>query len=177
MFRRTALTFALLSLASLSFAAQESAPPTPLAAFEPMSFLAGSCWQGAFRDRPAVTDEHCFEWVYGGKFLRDTHVVRGDAQPYEGETLYAWDSESKRIVYWYIARPGFFSTGHVEPAEGRLVFIDTVKQAARTRDLRTTWTRTGTDTFTVQTDEHTGGKVTALWSMEMRRTRAAGSRR
>jgi hypothetical protein len=68
-------------------------------AFAPMSFLAGHCWRGTFRDRPTVTDEHCFEWVYGGRFLRDRHVVRGDSVPYEGETLFAWDHHENRIVY------------------------------------------------------------------------------
>jgi hypothetical protein len=32
-------------------------------------------WRGAFPDGKA-TDERCFSWIYGGKFVRDEHVVR-----------------------------------------------------------------------------------------------------
>lgn len=139
--------------------------------FAPMAFLAGHCWRGSFRDRPQVTDEHCFEWVYDGKFLRDTHVVRGDSVPYEGQTTFAWHPQDRRIVYWYIARPGFHSTGHVVPGGERLEFVDDLRQAGGQRDLRSFWVRTGPDAFTVRTEDHTGGVVRELWSMEMRRVR------
>ena len=89
--------------------------PATFDKLQPLSFLAGSCWKGTFAGR-AVTDEHCFEWIMDGRFLRDHHVVRGDSLPYEGETTYAWDAAQKRITYWYIALPGFYSQGNVEAA-------------------------------------------------------------
>ena len=62
--------FAVADVSAVS-ASRAAELQTPVEAFAPMSFLAGSCWKGAFKDRPSVTDEHCFEWVYGGKFLQD----------------------------------------------------------------------------------------------------------
>src|SRR3954464_7350234 len=116
---RSAVTPRIMVVALLIFA---TIPPHSLPAqatggsdkLQPLAFLAGSCWKGTFAGR-AVTDEHCFTWLYGGRFLRDQHVVSGDSVPYRGETTYAWDGGQKRIVYWYIALPGFYSSGSVAP--------------------------------------------------------------
>lgn len=138
---------------------------------QPLAFLAGSCWKGTFAGR-AVTDEHCFQWVYGGRFLRDRHVVRGDSVPYEGETTYAWDRAQKKIVYWYIALPGFQSEGNVEPSGDALVFHDNLATATP-RQQRATWRRSGPDSYTVKVEEIVDGKSKELWSMVMNRSRAA----
>jgi hypothetical protein len=51
----------------------------PDQAYQPLTFLADHCWKGAFPgDR---TDEHCFSWIYDGKFLRDRHTVRAEGMP------------------------------------------------------------------------------------------------
>jgi hypothetical protein len=134
---------------------------------QPLSFLAGSCWKGTFTGR-AVTDEHCFEWIMGGRFLRDHHVVRGDSVPYEGETTYAWDAAQKRITYWYIALPGFYSQGNVEAADHALVFHDNLVMSTE-RQLLTTWRGSGADAYTVRVEEISGGKSKELWSMVMHR--------
>jgi len=138
---------------------------------QPLAFLAGSCWKGTFAGR-AVTDEHCFRWVYDGRFLRDHHVVRGDSIPYEGESTYAWDGAQKRIVYWYIAQPGFYSQGTVEPTAGALVFHDNLVTSS-SRQLLTTWRQTGPDAYTVRVEELSDGKTKELWSMVMQRSRSA----
>src|SRR5512144_1524092 len=70
--------------------------PSP---FAPLEFLVGSCWVGTFPDGKQ-TDEHCFEWVFDRKFIRDRHTVRGGA-PYEGESLYSWDAKANRIAFSY----------------------------------------------------------------------------
>jgi hypothetical protein len=138
---------------------------------QPLAFLAGSCWKGTFAGR-AVTDEHCFAWMYGGRFLRDHHVVRGDSVPYQGETTYAWDARQKRIVYWYIALPGFYSHGSVDVADGALLFRDNLVTSTP-RQLRTTWRRSADDAYTVLVEEVTDDKSKELWSMVMQRSRAA----
>jgi hypothetical protein len=148
--------------------AQTSTKSTNL---EPLAFLAGSCWKGTFTGR-AVTDEHCFTWIYNGRFLRDHHVVVGNRDPYEGETTYAWDAGLKQIVYWYIALPGFHSHGNVEPSDGALVFHDNLR-TADAKQLSTTWTRNGNDAYTVRVEELSDGKSKELWSMVMRRSRSA----
>jgi hypothetical protein len=138
---------------------------------QPLAFLAGSCWKGTFTGR-TVTDEHCFQWIMNGRFLRDHHVVSGDSAPYEGETTYAWDPVQKRITYWYIALPGFFSEGSVEAVDAALVFHDNLVTATP-QQLRSTWRRSGPDSYSVRVDDITGGKSKEAWSMVMRRTRPA----
>jgi len=170
--RGAATTLAIaLAIVPRVIAAQSAARTEAPRALEPLAFLAGSCWKGSFPGR-ATTDEHCFEWVYGGKFLRDRHVVRGDSVPYEGETVYAWDATQRRIVWWYIARPGFHSTGDVV-ADGDLLTFGERVVAARPRQLRTTWRRSGADAYLVRVEELADGGVRELWSMEMRRSRPA----
>jgi hypothetical protein len=134
----------------------------------PLSFLAGSCWKGTFTGR-AVTDEHCFEWIMGGRFLRDHHVVRGDSTPYEGETTYAWDAANKRITYWYIALPGYYSHGTVEAVDHSLVFHDNLVTATEQQQLAT-WSGSGPDAYTVRVQEISNGKSKELWSMVMHRS-------
>ena len=143
-------------------------PPSPL---QPLAFLAGSCWKGSFTGR-SVTDEHCFKWIYDGRFLRDHHIVVGDSVPYEGESTYAWDAASKQIVFWYIALPGFYSHGTVAPTDSVLLFHDNL-QTADARQMRTTWRRSGPDAYIVRVEEITGGTSKVWWTMEMKRSRAA----
>jgi hypothetical protein len=142
--------------------------PATFDKLQPLSFLAGSCWKGTFTGR-AVTDEHCFEWIMGGRFLRDHHVVRGDSVPYEGETTYAWDAAENRITYWYIALPGFYSHGNVEAADHALVFHDNLVTSTQ-RQLLSTWRGSGPDAYTVQVEEIANGKSKELWSMVMHRS-------
>lgn len=120
----------------------------PVAGLQPMAFLAGSCWKGTFPDGK-VTDEHCFDWLYDGKFLRDRHVVRAPGQPdYVGESTYFWDPETRRIEYIYLENLGAISRGTAEPAPDGLIF-----PAARYVDgdkgmtYRARWTRIDATTY------------------------------
>ena len=89
---------------------------------QPLAFLAGHCFKGEVANGKDV-DEHCFQWIYGGKALRDTHVVRGAGHAdYAGESTYYWDSLARRIDYLYIENQGGIMRGSVEPADGALVF-------------------------------------------------------
>ena len=92
----TLLTAAAAFSALALFPTQQPQPPD----FRPLEFVVGSCWVGTFPDGKA-TDEHCFEWVYDRKFIRDRHVVRNGEAPYAGEALYGWDPKAKRLAFWY----------------------------------------------------------------------------
>jgi hypothetical protein len=111
-----AATVLLATLAPLASAA-------PVEALQPMAFLAGHCWKGEFPGGKQQTDEHCFEWLYGGKALRDIHTVRTPGKPdYTGETTYYWDSAAKRVEFIYIENLGGISRGTMESTPGALVF-------------------------------------------------------
>src|SRR5260370_22606213 len=99
--------------------AQAQAPPSP---YQPLAFLVGHCWKGTFPDGKA-TDEHCFSWIYGGKFVRDEHVVHGEGHPDGcGESIYVWDPASRQLQYLYIESAGGFRRGPVSGEGGALGF-------------------------------------------------------
>jgi len=105
----------LLFVPALAFGA-------PIDALKPMAFLAGHCWKGEFPDGKQ-TDEHCFQWLYDGKALRDTHTVRAPGRAdYVGETTYYWDSVAKQVQFLYFENQGGISRGTVESTKAALVF-------------------------------------------------------
>ena len=124
--------------------------------FAPMAFLVGHCWVGQFPDGK-MTDEHCFEWVYGGKFLRDKHMVRGGPEEYLGETLYAWDAGKKQVAYTYWESDGGVSTGTVSPEKDRLVFPDAIyDDNGKKIVLRSSWERQGDRKYKALTEQKNG---------------------
>ena len=87
-------TFAL-ALAVLAASTSAAAARDP--ALEPLAFLAGHCWKGTLPGTADV-DEHCYSWMFDGRYLRDRHVVRrGDKAVYEGESIYYWNGAEKRL--------------------------------------------------------------------------------
>ena len=120
----------------------------PIEPLKPMEFLAGHCWKGLFPDGKQ-TDEHCFQWLYGGKALRDTHTVRAPGRAdYAGETTYYWDAGAKRVAFLYIENLGGVSHGTMEPAPDALVFPPTQYVAdGESMTYRVRWTRQGDDAY------------------------------
>jgi hypothetical protein len=96
------------------------AQPDP--AYQPLAFLADHCWKGVLPGGKQ-TDEHCFSWIYDGKFLRDRHTVRAQGRPDAmGESIYFWNSSAKQLEYLYIESEGGFSRGPVSVDKDALVF-------------------------------------------------------
>ena len=138
---RRSLVF-LLCMLPVAFAARAAESDTqPVDALKPMTFLAGHCWNGVFPDK-RQNDEHCFQWVYNGNALRDTHTVRAPGRPdYIGETTYYWDSGSKRVEFLYIENLGGVSHGTMESTPGALVFPPTQYVAdGQSMTYRVRWT-------------------------------------
>src|SRR5579863_2272317 len=102
----------LILLSALSMnAAPAEAVKNPLA---PLDFLVGHCWTGDF-PQGMGKDTHCFAPMYGGKFVRDKHVLHGKQGDYLGETIYAFDPKQKQIVYWYFSSDGDMDSSRVIP--------------------------------------------------------------
>jgi len=145
--RATAL-FAVAALAALGVRA--AAEPAP---YEPLAFLVGHCWKGSFPGG-AATDEHCFSWIYGGKFVRDEHVVHRDGKPDEfGESIYVWDGAARQLQYLYIESAGGFSRGTVASEGDALVFPPTryVEKGAE-QTYRSRWRHVAADAYEVVTE-------------------------
>ncbi|HET7291417.1 MAG TPA: hypothetical protein VFM88_03235 [Vicinamibacteria bacterium] len=140
---------------------------------KPLAFLAGSCWRGTFPDGKA-TDEHCYDWMLGGRYLRDAHVVRGAAQDYEGVTLIGWDPGRKAVSYWYFTNQAHLSQGTVESLPDGLAFRETVALAdGATLEIRGVLTPTGADGYRVRTEQRAGEAWKERFTIEFRRTRSS----
>lgn len=159
---------ALLALTTLPAAA--AAPPSP---YQPLAFLVGHCWKGTFPDG-TVTDEHCFSWIYGGKFVRDEHVVhRGAGKPDDyGESIYLFDASSGKLQYLYIESAGGYSRGTIAAEPGALVFPPaTYSEAGQTQTYRSRWQRSGSDAYDVVTELQAGDRWVPGFTVHMSQVR------
>jgi hypothetical protein len=150
--------------------------PSPYAG---MAFLAGSCWKGDLpqQGKLSQSDEHCFTWVYGGKFLRDRHVVHSsDGRPdYLGETVYFWDASSKQVHYLYVESDGGHSEGSVSLADTGLIFPDTeYSDEGQKMTYRSRWQRAGDSAYDVVTEfKQPDGSWKLGWKVHMVKGAAA----
>lgn len=128
----------------------------PEAPYQPLAFLAGHCWRGTFPDGKQ-TDEHCFSWIYGGKFLRDLHTVKGtEHEDSRGESIYFWNSSGKQLEYLYIESQGGFSRGSVATDQDALVFASaSYVENGHTQTYRSRWQRLGAHAYDVITEFQT----------------------
>ena len=140
-------------------------------AYEPLAFLVGHCWKGTFPDGKK-TDEHCFSWIYDGKFVRDEHVVRkGAGQPDGfGESIYMWDAPSGQLQYLYIESAGGFSRGTVSSQADALVFpAATYSENGRVQTYRSRWQRVGSDAYDVVTEFRDGDRWVPGFTIHMQK--------
>ena len=160
----------LLCAAALVSGPRAHAQQAP--SFKPIEFVVGSCWIGTFPDGKQ-TDEHCFDWAYGRKFIRDHHVVRG-GPPYEGETLYAWNPVDRQVVFTYWSSDGLTGTGSVKDTTDGAVFPQRYPTEKGILEMRTTWTRTGPDGFRALVTQREGDTWKTLWTMNFARKPCGG---
>jgi hypothetical protein len=156
-----------LSFPALAFADAGAVPDEP---FKAMAFLAGHCWKGSFPNQ-AQTDEHCFEWIYDGRFLRDRHVVHGEGHAdYLGETTYYWDPALGQIQYLYIENQGGYSRGGVTASGESLVFPPaTYVDNGKEQVYRSRWQRTGDDAYEAVNEFKTRDGWAVAWKVTMRK--------
>lgn len=132
--------FVVLLCAALSAQDKPTIPavtiPGKLDAFAP---LIGRDWTASL-PKGDLTDTQRFEWMYSKKFIRNTHAVKtakGEIV-YEGETIYAWDARSGRIVWWYWNVSGGYLEGTASLGTDGTISIEgenhgDAKQLDRTR--------------------------------------------
>jgi hypothetical protein len=153
----------LLPFATLA----DDAPAEP---YQPMAFLAGHCWKGSFPNKP-MTDEHCFEWVYDGRFLRDRHTVHAEGKPdYLGETMYYWDPVSRQIQFIYFESQGGVSKGSVQGASDGLLFPPaSYVDADGEQTYRSHWQRSGGDAYEAVNEFKTKDGWVVAWKIKMQK--------
>ena len=160
----------ILLTASAFTATPVDKPANPL---QPLDFLVGSCWAGDFPNGMG-RDTHCFEPVYGGKFVRDRHELHGKGPDYAGESVYAWDPKQQHIVFWYWSSDGDIDQGSVEPVADGLNFPE--RHLTRPKDLimRTHWHRIDADRYEAINERKNGDTWQTEWKVEYRRVANAG---
>lgn len=143
----------------------------PVPSYQPLAYLAGHCWKGSFPDGKQ-TDEHCFSWIYEGKFLRDQHTVRGADHPdYLGESIYFWNAADKQLEYLYIESEGGFSRGIVAAAGDALVFPPTTYvDGGQKQTYRSRWQRSGDRAYDVVTEFQAGERWVPGFQVHMQRS-------
>ncbi|HTD29679.1 MAG TPA: hypothetical protein VK660_09845 [Xanthomonadaceae bacterium] len=143
----------------------------PIDALKPMAFLAGHCWKGDFPGGKQ-TDEHCFQWLYDGKALRDTHTVRAPGKPdYVGETTYYWDSSARRVEFLYFENQGGISRGTMESTPQALVFPAAQYIAdGDTMTYRVRWTLVDDATYEAWSEMQGPKGWTTMFKLTMKRS-------
>ena len=161
---------ALCARALMAATAVPALAAAPTAPYQPLGFLVGHCWKGTFADGK-VTDEHCFSWIYGGKFVRDEHVVHRDGAPDGfGESIYVWDAAAGRLEYLYIESAGGYSRGTVTTDGDALVFPAAgYRENGAEQVYRSRWQRAGADAYDVTTEFQARGQWVPGFSAHMRR--------
>jgi hypothetical protein len=157
----------------LALTGARAAPEGTAAPYQPLAFLVGHCWKGTFPDGQ-VTDQHCFSWIYGGRFVRDEHVVhRGAGQPDAfGESIYLWDAPSGKLEYLYIESAGGYSRGTVSAEGDALVFPPAAyTEAGHTQTYRSRWQRSGSDAYDVVTEFEVNERWTPGFILHMTQVR------
>jgi hypothetical protein len=121
----------------------------------PLDFLIGHCWAGDFPNGMGK-DTHCFEAMYGGKFVHDKHVVHGKQGDYLGETIYGFDPARKQIVYWYFSSDGDIDSSAMIPVADGFDFPERHLTQPQDLTMRTHWKRNGDNSYEVLNERKTG---------------------
>jgi len=110
-----------------------AAAPALAPALAPLAPLTGHCWVAELPE--GMRDTHCFEAMYGGRFVRDRHVVARGAPVYEGETVYAADPAGG-AAYTYWSSDGATLRGTMRADGPALDFGETVSRDSSGREVR-----------------------------------------
>lgn len=128
--------------------------------------VANTCWVGQF---PDGRTEHtqCYTSQFG-KFLRGTAALATIADgkrnvTFEGDSIFAWDEASKRIVYYIWGSDGSHRQLHAEYAGDELHFPVPMRADPARISYRSTWRRVNAETIEVRRERPTGD----VWTTEL----------
>lgn len=155
------LLLALVSLAAPATAAEDS--------LQPLRFLVGHCWAGEFPNGGGK-DTHCFEAMFGSRFVRDRHVLHGKGPDYLGESIFAFDPTQREIVFWYWSSDGDMENGTVMPVVDGLNFPEHRLKQPSERVFRTHWKWIGADRYEALNErKNADGSWQTEWKIEYAR--------
>jgi hypothetical protein len=141
-----------VAVAALAFApgAAAQSPAADLAAFGWFASLAGACWKGEHPDGGS-SDTQCYEAQYG-RVIRGTikvAVVReGATTLFEGDSVFAPDPASRRILYTQWGSNASYGTGEMV-AEGEVLRFQNRPRDGGEASVRFLWTKIDADTYRI----------------------------
>ena len=139
------------ALAALGLAAASSTAQTPeLAPLGWFATLAGSCWRGEHPDG-RTSDTQCYELQFG-RVMRGTikvAVVRdGGTSLFEGDSVFAPDAASNRVLYTQWGSNASYGTGEMV-AEGEVLRFQNRPRDGTEARVRFLWTKVDADSYRV----------------------------
>lgn len=85
---RIAIAPLAFALCIATFPIRAADPATLAPHFQPLAYLVGHCWRAPFADGKQ-RDLQCFESLYSGKLVGNSHISCGAQDPlYEGQTIF-----------------------------------------------------------------------------------------
>ena len=123
--------------------------------FQPLAHLVGHCWRASFPD--GKRDLQCFEALYAGKLIGNSHRVQGSDPLYQGQTIFSWDAANRRIRFHYFTSTGAVSEGHfVANADGTMTIPERhVGKDGAVAELENLYHRDGEHAYRVITRQKT----------------------
>lgn len=109
--------------------AQEPRLIKELAGLEPM---IGKSFRGEMansKPEKPVIDVSTWERALNGKAVRMLHSINNGE--YGGETIFMWDAQQKKVVYWYFTTAGFTTKGTVEFNKNQWTSLEEVTGSAQ----------------------------------------------
>lgn len=162
------LAFAFCIAAAPAHAAE---PATLDPQFAPLAHLVGHCWRAPFADGKQ-RDLQCFESMYGGKLIGNTHMVQGSDPLYQGQTIFSWDEANRRIRFHYFTSTGAVSEGHFVPgADGTMTIPERhVGKDGKGIELENVYRRDGEHAYRVVTRQKVDGGWNEVMNLRYVRT-------
>lgn len=140
--------------------------------FQPLAYLVGHCWRAPFADGKQ-RDLQCFESMYNGKLISNTHMVQGSDPLYEGTSIFSWDAQKQRIRFHYFTSTGAVSEGWFEPdGEGMSIPEHYTASDGRVIEIQNDYRRDGEYAYRVVTREKKGDKWEEVRNLRYVRTDA-----
>ena len=145
---------AALLAALLIAPAAGAAEPKLDAHFAPIAFLVDHCWRADFPGGK-LHDVQCFQSMYGGKLVHNTHEVNSDP-PYRGTSVFSWDATNKRIRFHYFTSTGAVSEGYFDQRPDGIVIPERhVGDDGRVTVMESSYQPDGKKAYRVVTREQT----------------------
>ena len=134
----------------------------PLEKFGWFADTVGSCWVGTFPDGK-TRHTHCYTAQFG-HFIRGTAALSVEGtDKFSGDSVFAWDPNERRIVYYLWASDGSHSSHEARYAGQELAFpIQSRKEPGKVA-YRSVWRRIDADSFEVRREVPDG----AGWKTEL----------